>query len=143
MVTAPTCSDNIMRKREKTQANRNLIKLGETSLTDVRNTYCWTWQEKSLNWSNKKRLLLNARFTVHFVRLESARVESDNVHTFSLVEKAPVTVKCKIPMCWTHGLPWELVETKWQTNIKDCSYHFAVLTSFIQESSTIKKKDWS
>ena len=110
MVTAPTCSDT--RKGEKTLITKSKLKLRETSLTDVRNTYCWTWQEKSLNWSNKKHLLLNACFTVHFIRLESTRVKSDNVHTFSLVEKAPVMIKSKIPMCWTHGLPWELVETK-------------------------------
>ena len=44
------------------------------------------------------------------------RVESDNFHTFSLVAKAHVTIKRKIRMCWTHRLPWELVETKWLTN---------------------------
>ena len=47
----------------------------------------------------KKRLLLNARLTVCLLRLESARMESDNFHTFSLVEKAHMTIKRKTCMC--------------------------------------------
>ena len=38
MVTAPTCSDT--RKGEKTLVSKSKLKLRETSLTDVRNTYC-------------------------------------------------------------------------------------------------------
>ena len=43
---------------------------------------------------------------------ESARVKRNgHLHTFPLVQKAHVTIKRKIRMCWTHGLPWKLVET--------------------------------
>ena len=79
-------------------------------------------RKKTLNWSKKKCLLQNALFTVRLLWHESARVETGNFHTFSLVEKAHVTIKRKIRMCWTHGLPWELLETKWLTNTEDCSY---------------------
>ena len=118
MVTDPTCSDT--RKGEKMQENRNLNwekhHLPMSGILIVE-----PGKKKSLNWNKKKRLLLNARLAVRLLRLESARVESDIFRTFSLVEKAHVTIKRKIRMCWTHGLPWELVERKWRTNTEDCS----------------------
>ena len=130
------------RKGEKTQANRNLNwekhHLPMSGILIVE-----PGRKKSLNWSKKNRFVSNARLAVRLLRLESVRVESDNFPTFSLVEKAHVKIKRKIRMCLTHGLPWELVETKWWTNTEDCSYRFAVLTSFIQEPSTIKTKDRS
>ena len=117
MVSDPTCSD--MQKGEKTQANWNFNQevshLPMSGILIVK-----PGRKKSLNWSKRKRLLLNTCFTVRLLWLEIARVESDNFHTFSLVAKAHVTIKHKIRMCWTHRLPWELVETKWRTNTEDC-----------------------
>ena len=118
MVTDPTCSDT--QKGEKTQANRNL-NWEKHHLPMSRILIVEPGRKKSLNWSIKKRLLLNARLTVCLLRLESARVESDNFHTVSLFEKAHVTIKRKTHMCWTHGLNWKLVETKWRTNSEDYS----------------------
>ena len=74
--------------------------------------------------------------TVRLLWHESARVETDNFHTFSLVEKAHETIIRKIGMCWTQGLPWELVETKWLTNTEDCSY----LPLAISDSASPKPK---
>ena len=116
MVTDPTCSDT--QKEEKTQANRNL-NWEKHHLPMLGILIFEPGMKKSLNWSKKNRLLSNARFAVRLLRLERARVESDNFPTFSLVEKA-LTIKSKIRMCWIHGLPWELVETKWRTNTEDC-----------------------
>ena len=61
---------------------KSKLKLRKTSLTNVRNTSCWTWQEKDFLKIEVKRLLA----------LERARVETDNFYTFSLVEKAHVTI---------------------------------------------------
>ena len=61
MVTDPNCSDT--RKGEKTQANRNLNwakhHLPKSGILIVE-----PGRKKSLNWSRKKRLLLNARLAV-------------------------------------------------------------------------------
>ena len=125
IVTDPTCSDT--QKGEKTQANRNL-NWEKHHLPMSRILIVEPGRKKSLNWNIKKRL--NARLTVLVLRLESVPVESDNFHTFSLVEKAHVTIKgktsIKTRMCWTHGLPWEIMGTKWRTNSEDCSQRVAV-----------------
>ena len=119
MVTDPNCSDTQI--GEKTQANWNFNwEIHHLPMSGIL-VIVKPGRRKSLNWSKWKRLLLNACFTVRLLWLESARVESNNFHTFSLVAKAHVMIKRKIRMCWTHRLPWELVETKWRTNTEDCS----------------------
>ena len=122
MVTDPTCSDT--QKGEKTQSNWNINwEIHHLPMSGI--LIVKPGRKKSLNTSiidvKRKRLLLNACFTVRPLRLESARLESDNFHTFSLVAKAHMTIKRKIRMCWTHRFLWELVETKWRTNPEDCS----------------------
>ena len=118
-VTDPTCSDT--RKGEATLANRNL-NWEKHHLPTLGILLVEPDRKKTLNWSKRSVFLQNARFTVRLLWHESARVETDNFQTFSLVEKAHVTIKRKIRMCWSHGLPWELLETKWLTNTEDCSY---------------------
>ena len=100
---------------------KSKLKLRKTSLTNVRNTSRWTWQEKDF----KLKLKEASSCKMHalqfvFLELKAPAWKQTNFHTFSLVEKAHVTIKRKIRMCWTHGLPWELVETKWLTNTEDC-----------------------
>ena len=89
MVTDPTCSDT--RKGEKTLANQNL-NWEKHHLPMSRILVVEPGTKKSLNWSIKKRLLLNAHLTIRLLWLESARVDSDNFHTFSSVEKAHMTI---------------------------------------------------
>ena len=61
------------------------IKLRETSLTDVTNTYCWTWLEKVFKLKYKEA----SSFKRTLLRLQSARVESDNFHTILIGWKGP------------------------------------------------------
>ena len=115
-------------KGEATQANRNL-NWEKHHLPTLGILLVEPDRKKTLNWSKKKRLLWH----------ESARVETDNFQTFSSVEKAHVTIKRKIRMCWTDGLPWELVETKWLTNTEDCSY---LLLASSDSASPKPKMNW-
>ena len=54
-------------------------------------------------------------------------------HTFPLVQKAHVTIKRKIRMCWTHGLPWKLVETaNMAVNREELSWQFHSRVTHVQ-----------
>ena len=122
--------NNNTRKGETTQANRNLH-WEKHHLPTLGILLVEPGRKRTLNWSKKKRLLakhtLYSSSSLTWKRPRGNRQFSHPVHTFSLVEKSHVTIKRKIRMCWTHGFPWELVETKWLTNASlsqfwPCSY---------------------
>ena len=61
----------LIRIREKGRKHKQIeLKLRETSLTDVTNSHCWTWQEKVFKFKYKEASSFNARLTVRLLTFD-------------------------------------------------------------------------